>query len=98
MVEQIIWSEKAAFERREILDYWTTRNKSNSYSLKLNALFRKTVQLIAEFPYLGTETDEPNVRVRILSVYLIFYEVIGNKLFILTIWDGRRNPQKLRIR
>ncbi len=98
MVEQIIWSEKAAFERKEILAYWIARNKSNSYSLKLNILFSKTVQLIAEFPHLGMETDEPNVMVRVVKVYLVFYEVIDKKLFILTIWDGRRNPQKLRIR
>lgn len=34
MVREIIWSEKVAFERMEILNYWIAQNKSNSYSKK----------------------------------------------------------------
>lgn len=98
MVREIIWSEKAAFERKEILNYWIARNKSNSYSKKLNTLFQNTIRLIAEFPDLGTGTDIPNVKVRIVSVYLIFYEIVEEEIWILTIWDGRRNPENLKIK
>jgi hypothetical protein len=42
---------------------------------------------------LGTETDVPNVRVRVVNVYLIFYEVVEDEIWILSIWDGRRNPE-----
>lgn len=93
MVREIIWSEKAAFERKEILNYWIARNRSNSYRKKLNNLFQNNIRLIAEFPDLGTETDVPNVRVRVVSVYLIFYEVVEDEIWILSIWDGRRNPE-----
>lgn len=68
MVREIIWSEKAAFERKEILNYWIARNKSNSYNKKLNNLFQNNIRLIAEFPDLGTETDVPSVRVRVVNV------------------------------
>jgi|SRR5690606_9496611 len=98
MVRKIIWSEKAAFERKEILNYWIARNKSNSYSKKLNNLFQNNIRLLAEFPDLGTETDIPNVRVRVVHVYLIFYEVVEDEIWILSIWDGRRNPENLKIK
>lgn len=98
MVREIIWSEKAAFERKEILNYWIARNKSNSYNKKLNNLFQNNIRLIVEFPDLGTETDVPNVRVRVVNVYLIFYEVVEDEIWILSIWDGRRNPENLKIK
>lgn len=97
MVRKVIWSEKAAFERREILNYWINRNKSKSYSKKLNHQIRKTILLISEFPELGIQTDRPNIRVRVVNIYLIFYEIKDENIWILTIWDGRRNAQKLKI-
>ena len=33
----IKWSEQAKIELKEILLYWKNHNKSNSYSIKLNA-------------------------------------------------------------
>ena len=39
MAKQVIWSILAHNDRLEILDYWIKRNKSNSYSKKLNQIF-----------------------------------------------------------
>jgi plasmid stabilization system protein ParE len=82
MVRKIVWSERAAFDRKEILDYWINRNKSKTFSKKLNKQIKNAILLISEFPDLGIPTDMPNIRLRI---------------WILTIWDGRRNPQKLNL-
>jgi plasmid stabilization system protein ParE len=38
MVREIRWSLRADQDRQEIEDYWTNRNKSNIYSLKLDLL------------------------------------------------------------
>jgi toxin YoeB len=35
MVEKIEWSERARKELLEILEYWTNRNKSKIFSIKL---------------------------------------------------------------
>lgn len=32
---KIVWTETAAKQRREILKYWTERNKSTTYAEKL---------------------------------------------------------------
>ncbi|WP_447951045.1 hypothetical protein [Chryseobacterium koreense] len=50
---KINWTEKANFERKEILEYWISRNKSKSYSLKLNKLFIEAMKQVAEFPRTG---------------------------------------------
>jgi len=97
MAKQVVWSLRAQSDRKEILDYWRRRNKSNTYSRKLNQVFKETVEIIRDFPQIGTLTDTDNVRVKIVKDYQIFYEVTESKLTILTIWDSRQNPAKLMI-
>lgn len=71
---KVIWTKKATVERREILEYWISRNKSKSYSIKLNDLFVTAVSRLAVYPAVGRKTDIENVRVQIIRDYLLFYE------------------------
>ena len=99
MVKQIIWSRRAQNDRKEIFTYWNKRNKSNIYSKKLNGLFKEAVRLISEYPEIGKSTDDKNARIKIVSDYLIIYEVdLKDRLLILTIWDSRQNPKRLENR
>lgn len=75
---KIEWTEKANFERKEILDYWIHRNKSKVYSIKLNQLFIETVKQIADSPTVGRKTDIPNVRVIIFATTFFFLNIITN--------------------
>ena len=68
---KIIWTEKANLERKEILDYWRHRNKSKSFSLKLNHLFIDQLKLLSSNPNLGRKTRFENVRVKIIRDYLL---------------------------
>ena len=92
MAKQIIWSLQAQNDRKEILTYWFVRNKSNTYGKKLNLLIRKAIKLISLYPYIGFKTDVENVRVKLVRDYLIFYQEGEEQIFILSIWDNRRNP------
>ena len=97
MVKQIIWSRRAQTDRKEIFKYWNKRNKSNIYSKKLNELFKEAVRLISEYPEIGKPTDDKNARLKIVRDYLIIYEVDEiDRLLILTIWDSRQNPKRLK--
>ncbi|TZF84484.1 type II toxin-antitoxin system RelE/ParE family toxin [Pedobacter sp. BS3] len=98
MVEKIIWSSRASKEFIEILQYGVNRNKSKTYSLKLNSLINVQLNLILKFPKIGKKTDLPNVYVKVIKDYLLYYEIVENSLYILTIRDGRRNPQTLKIK
>jgi plasmid stabilization system protein ParE len=93
---KIIWTAKANFERKEILEYWIERNKSKAFSIKLNRLIIEDLKLLSSNPKIGKKTEIENVRVKIIRDYLILYEVFENEILVLTIWDSRRNPNKLK--
>ena len=90
---KIIWTQKANFERKEILEYWIDRNKSARYSKKLNALFLESIKRICHFPYSGRKTDDIHSRVVIVRNYLIFYEFNNHEIIIQSVWDGKRDDQ-----
>jgi addiction module RelE/StbE family toxin len=94
MAKQIIWTYRAQQDRIEILRYWRNRNKSTVYSKNLNLLFKKAILLIAVHPNIGRSTNMAGVRVKLVRDYLIFYEVNDDRLFILSIWDNRKNPDE----
>ena len=80
---------------KEIDEYWREHNHSNTYSIKLNLIIKKAITLIAAHPQIGRRTNVDNVRVKLVREYLIFYEERNKQIFILTIWDSRRNPENL---
>ena len=96
MAKQIIWSLRAQGDRKEILEYWSQHNKSNRYSKKLNQLFKASIQLIVKHPQVGKPTDTSSVRIKIVKEYLLIYEVSATSINILSIWDGRQDPFKLK--
>ena len=95
MAKQIIWTLTAQKDKKEILKYWLQRNKSNRYSKKLNQLFKDSIRLLREHPYVGKSTDDDSVRIKIVKEYLLIYEVTETSIIILLIWDGRQDPSKL---
>ncbi len=95
MAKKIIWSKTAKKSIRDILSYWNERNKSTRFSQKLNTLIHDAVKSIGDFPTSGKLTSNKNVRIKIVLDYLIFYAISADKIMILLIWNGRRNPQDL---
>jgi addiction module RelE/StbE family toxin len=95
MAKEVIWSLRAQNDRKEILDYWRQRNKSSTYSKKLNELFKESIKIILDFPQIGKVTDDTKARVKVVRDYLIIYEETETQIFILTIWDSRQDPEKL---
>jgi toxin YoeB len=92
MAKRVVWTRKARLDRFAILKYWQKRNKSNTYSKKLNKLFTQSAIIISKYPEIGKRTDIENVRAKIIKEYLLFYEIAGQEIIVLTIIDGRRDP------
>ncbi len=92
---KIVWTEKANLERKEILKYWIDRNKSKSFSIKLNKLIIHDLKFLSSNPYTGRKTKIDNVRVITVRDYLLFYEILEEDILVLTIWDGRRHAKTL---
>jgi toxin YoeB len=98
MVKTIIWTLKAKNELVDILEYWIFRNKSNTFSVKLNELIQVQMKLVAEFPGIGRTTDIPGVFVKIIQNYFLYYEIAGDNLYILAIRHTSKNPKTLRLK
>ncbi len=93
---QVIWSITAHQDRLKILEYWTNRNKNKDYSRKLYTLFNSAIELLSIRPNIGRPTDEKGVRLKVVRDYFIVYEDTGKQLNILSIWDTRQDPIKLK--
>jgi plasmid stabilization system protein ParE len=89
---KIVWSNRAKKRLYEILDFYIIRNKSRTYSNKLQRLINKEVRLLIKQPDLGLKTTEDTTRGLIIGDYIVYYEVSEDKIIIHTIWDSRQNP------
>ncbi|PTN08466.1 type II toxin-antitoxin system RelE/ParE family toxin [Mangrovibacterium marinum] len=97
MARQIVWTQQAQNERKQILAYWTSRNRSNLHSKKLSRLFTDALKIIVERPFIGKRTSIENVRIKVVRDYLIFYEITEIHIVVLTIRDCRRNPLNIQL-
>lgn len=60
------------------------------------ALAKQSRREILNFPNLGKNSGFNEIQYLIVDVYKIYYKVISEGILILLIWDGRRNPDKLK--
>ena len=97
MAKQIIWSIKAKDDKLKILNYWFNRNKSNIYPDKLNTLFDKAIDQLSKNKLPRRITNIPNVYVKIVRDYKIFFKETESIIYIITIWDTRQDPNRLKL-
>ena len=95
MVREIIWSTRAQEDRYTIFEYWNKRNKSKSYSKKLNDLLIAAIDFVAIHPHTGKLTDRIGIRIKFVSHFALIYEATETQLSDLSIFDTRQNPDKL---
>lgn len=89
---KIIWSKRAEKELIHILNFYIERNGNTKYSTKLLDRVEQIVDLLISYPNLGHLTENRITRVITKDEFLIFYEVIENRIEIVSLWDGRQNP------
>jgi len=55
---KIVWSHRAKIRLYEILDFYIERNKSKTYSIKLNKILQKETKVLLKYPEIGLKTTE----------------------------------------
>jgi plasmid stabilization system protein ParE len=92
---EIVWTETAKRQRREILRYWTTRNGSTKYAEKLIKLTAARIKVILIHPESYKSTIYPETRISAMGHFSILYKLTEDQLIITSFWDNRQDPKKL---
>ncbi len=89
--KQIIWSNRAKQELRQILDYYNSRDGSVEYSLRLVDEIEDLLNTLSQSEFIGRLTANKKTRVVVMKVYLIFYEINQNSIEVLSFCDNRQD-------
>ena len=92
---KIVWTETAAKQRREILRYWTERNKSTTYAEKLIEITAKQLKVISKNPAAFKETEFDEVRESAIGHFSIYFKITSDQIIVMAFWDNRQDPKKL---
>jgi plasmid stabilization system protein ParE len=83
---------RAQADLDEIYTYLDAGAPAAAQSVK--ALIEQRISLLADFPHMAPETDQPGVyELSILRYpYLVYYEINADEVWVLHIRDARRRP------
>jgi len=94
---EVVWTRNSEIQLQEILEFFTNRNKSEQYSQRLYKKFKAELKVAAQRPEIGIRTKLDQIRGLIVEDYILFYQILEDKLLVLKVWDCRQNPDKLKI-
>ena len=77
-----------------LLQFYTDRNKSKKFSVKLLKEAKESIRALVKYPYLGTLSDNYKTRVLRKKYFSIFYEINIDRIEIISIWDNRKDDSE----
>jgi len=95
---KLLWSDRALGDLQAIINYlsekWTTREIQN-FARKLD----KRIELILSNPRLFPKTAKrKNIYRSVLTKHtVIYYEMSEKSITIVTLFDSRQNPRRLKL-
>jgi len=93
MVTNIVWITTSQSQLRPIIGYLASEYSINTAN-KFMEEIDKRLQKIWKYPEIGRLSPLPNVRFfQIKKRYNFCYRVQGSTLYVLYIWDTKRNPR-----
>lgn len=93
--KKVVWTRKSEIQLFVIMDYYAERNKSKTYSLKLKkAIDLKLINIDFSIS-LPQKTANETVFYFVHNHISVFFTFENNTIFVLLVWDERRNPAEL---
>lgn len=92
---KVEWTHFAKKQRDEIFEYWNNRNKSNSYSKKLNLVIKKKTNQLKFQPFSGKKTINETTRMLVFKNYSLIYNIEQETISIISFWENHQNPEAL---
>ncbi|MGB0880646.1 MAG: type II toxin-antitoxin system RelE/ParE family toxin [Polaribacter sp.] len=96
--KKIIWSNNAKEEFRNVLEFYTERNGSSTYSLKIIKQTEELLNTLSKNELIGRLTSNKKSRVIPMKIYMIFYEIKENNIEIISFWDNRQDDKKRKVK
>lgn len=96
--KQIVWSKLAKLQLKNALEFYIERNGNSNYSIKLLNEIEDLLETLSKAELIGRLTSNKCSRVISVKVYLIFYEIKGNGIEILSFWDNRQDTENRKIK
>lgn len=81
--KKIVWTETAAKQRRDILRYWTERNKATTYAEKLIEITTKHLKVISKNPEAFRVTEIDEIRESAMGHFSLYYKIIPKHLIVI---------------
>ena len=80
------------------MEYYVERNGNAKYSLKLIDEVENLLNTLSKSELIGRLTSNKFTRVIPMKVYLLFYEINGNRIEIVSFWDNRQDIKRRKIK
>jgi plasmid stabilization system protein ParE len=96
--KEIIWSNLAKLQFSNVVEYYALRNGNANYSLKLVDEVEDLLETLSKAELIGRLTSNKFTRIISMKVYLIFYEINGNRIEIVSFWDNKQDIENRKIK
>jgi toxin YoeB len=96
--KEIVWSSLAKLQLQNVLEYYFNKNESSTYSLKLLSEVEDLLNTLSNSELIGRLTSNKITRVISMKAYLIFYEINGNQIEIVSFWDNRQDIKNRKVK
>lgn len=97
---EIVWTDLAYETLKDVVGY-IYENHGLRVALKIRTLLYQRISLLHDTPLLGKNIrtlEDGEVRVIVVAKKSrVFYYLHSGKIYIILIWDVRRNPESLKI-
>ena len=96
--KEIVWSPLAKLQLENVLKFYVQRNGNSNYSLKIVKEVQDLLETLLKAERIGRLTSNKFTRVISMKVYLLFYELNGNRIEIVSFWDNRQDIENRKIK
>lgn len=96
--KEIIWSKLAKLQLANVLEFYVQRNGNSNYSLKILSEVEDLLVTLSKVELIGRLSSNKFTRVISMKVYLIYYEINGNRIEIVSFWDNRQDIENRKIK
>ena len=96
--KEIVWSPLAKLQLENVLKFYVQRNGNSNYSLKIISEVQDLLETLSKAERIGRLTSNKFTRVISMKVYLLFYELNGNRIEIVSFWDNRQDIENRKIK